>query len=582
MLLGRLIAAGALLAWAALLSTPYLDGLGRMAGPVSLAEARSLWSTGVVLGRALWRGLAVAAAFSPLGAFAVLALPDQPSWVRRFGLVFLPAMALGGVLAWLALARRAGSPPGPFELVLPVLGILVGARAGLAWRRGWRARLFFLPALLGQALVLSLLVVGLAVLALDPEPALEAPKPLSSAEKRHLVERFRGKNPRKVPEGETRTLSLSGTEVDRLAAWAAQATGSRVHPSVRLREEGVWAAASLRVPRIGRWLNVEAAARGSVEQGRLSLRDAELRIGPFRVPSLVMQAVTPFLVAGLQGDRDLRQVLPAVDRLAFTAEDAMLTYSRVDMPPGLIARLVWGEEASGAARAAVYEHVDRLLLALEGAPRGDSRFALALETAFAAARARTAVSGEAAHENRAALLALGIVLGHPRLASSMGERLDRERASTAEHLYAGTTLRGRADWSRHFAVSAALTVLSAADPSDAAGLLQEELDADGSSGFSFGDLLADRAGTRFADAATQDDESAQRIQERLARGFVVDDFFPPAEDLPEGLSDAELQKRYGGVQGAGYRKLAEELERRLARCTGYRGPAPEAEPRVAR
>ena len=131
-------------------------------------------------------------------------------------------------------------------------------------------------------------------------------------------------------------------------------------------------------------------------------------------------------------------------------------------------------------------------------------------------------------------------------------------------------------------MSAALTVLSAADPSDAAGLLQEELDADGSSGFSFGDLLADRAGTRFADAATQDDESAQRIQERLARGFVVDDFFPPAADLPEGLSDAELQKRYGGVQGAGYRKLAEELERRLARCTGYRGPAPEAEPRVAR
>ncbi len=553
-----------------------------MAGPVSLADARTLWTAAVVAGRALWRGLAIAVVFAPLGAFAVLALPDQPTRVRRFGLVFLPALALGGVVAWLVLARRAGSPPGPFELLLPALGILIGSRAGLAWRRGWGARLFFLPSLLGQALVLLLLLGGLAVLSLDAQPAFEAPKPLSSAEKRHLVDLFRGKNPRRVPEGETRTLSLSGGELDRLAAWAAQATGSRVNPSVKLREDGIWAAASLRVPRIGRWLNVEAAARAGIDQGRLSARDAELRIGPFKVPRPLLQAATPFLVAGLQGDRDLRQVLPAVDRLEFSAEDATLTYSRVDMPPGLIARLVWGEEASDATRAAVYEHVDRLLLVLEGAPEGDSRFGLALQTAFAAARERAKLSAEPAQENRVAILALGIVLGHPRLARSVGERLDSDRSRTAVDLYAGTTLRGRSDWSRHFTVSAALTVLTAADPSDAAGLLKEELDADGGSGFSFGDLLADRSGTTFAVVATQDDESAQRIQERLARGFQVDDFFPPAADLPEGLTDAELQKRYGGVQGARYREQAAELERRLARCAAYRGSAPEAEQRVAR
>jgi hypothetical protein len=252
------------------------------------------------------------------------------------------------------------------------------------------------------------------------------------------------------------------------------------------------------------------------------------------------------------------------------------------MPPGLIARLVWGEEASEATRASVYEHADRLLQALESAPEGDSRFGLALETAFAAARERAALSGQPAQENRDAILALGIVLGHPRLARSVGERLDGDRSSTAVNLFAGTTLRGRADWSRHFAVSAALTVLSAADPSDAAGLLKEELDADGGSGFSFGDLLADRAGTTFAVVATQDDESARRVQERLARGFHVDDFFPPAADLPEGLTDAELQKRYGGVQGARYREQTAELERRLARCAAYRDGAPEAEQRVER
>jgi hypothetical protein len=119
-------------------------------------------------------------------------------------------------------------------------------------------------------------------------------------------------------------------------------------------------------------------------------------------------------------------------------------------------------------------------------------------------------------------------------------------------------------------VSGALTVLSAAAPSDAAGLLKEELDADAGSGFSFADLLADRAGTSFADVATRDDASALRVQQRLASGFRVDDFFPAAADLPEGIADAELQSSYGGVGGPLYRQKTDEIERRLARCAAYR------------
>jgi hypothetical protein len=122
-------------------------------------------------------------------------------------------------------------------------------------------------------------------------------------------------------------------------------------------------------------------------------------------------------------------------------------------------------------------------------------------------------------------------------------------------------------------VSAALTVLTAVAPSNAAGLLKEELDADGGSGFSFADLLADRSGTAFAEVATRDEESALAMQERLARGFRVDDFFPSAADLPEGISDAQLQSRYGGVGGAPYRHLTAEIERRVAACAAYRPPA---------
>ncbi len=107
--------------------------------------------------------------------------------------------------------------------------------------------------------------------------------------------------------------------------------------------------------------------------------------------------------------------------------------------------------------------------------------------------------------------------------------------------------------------------------SDEAGLFKEELDAgEGGSGFSFSDLLADRAGTLFALAATRDEQSARRMQDRLAAGFEIDEIFPPAADLPEGIPDPQLQAEYGGVGGERYKEVIREIERRLADCTALR------------
>jgi len=71
-------------------------------------------------------------------------------------------------------------------------------------------------------------------------------------------------------------------------------------------------------------------------------------------------------------------------------------------------------------------------------------------------------------------------------------------------------------------------------------------------------------------AATADEASAIAMQERLGRGFALDDFFPEASDLPEGLQDADLQARYGGVGGTAYQEVLGEIERRVADCAAYR------------
>jgi hypothetical protein len=566
--LGNLFSALALLAWAGLLGTTLLDPQTRLLGGASLLDLRSgTGAVAVIKGLVVW-GALQAVRFVPLGLLAVLSFPDRAGRLARGLRVALPAFALSLVLACTALAARSGfTLPGLFELLVPAAGILLGAWAGLAWRRGWWSRLLFLPKLAVLAAGLLLAGVVLVWAALEREPAVPEPAPLTSAERRQLVGRFRGKDPRKIPEGEARTLRLSTRELDQLVAWAA-AVGVKARTTVSLAQGGVSGVAAVPVPRTSLWLNIRASALADIQNGRPSVSEPRLQAGRLRFPPLLLDTLVPVAVAGLRVDRDLRRVLPAVERLTLGPDEAVLTYRRVDMPRGLVARLVWGEDASEAMREAVYAQVDRLLEVLPGTPTGDARFGRALETAFALARERAA-QGSAVEENRAALLALGVVLGHPRLARAVGEKLDDERVQRVESARGGTTLRGRNDWTRHFSVSGALTVLSAVAPSDAAGLLKEEMDADGGSGFSFGDLLADRSGTTFAEVATRDEANAAAMQARLAAGFRTDDFFPAADGLPEGIPDAELQSRYGGVGGPLYRRLADEIERRVAACAAY-------------
>ncbi|HSD27093.1 MAG TPA: hypothetical protein VLL75_07285 [Vicinamibacteria bacterium] len=565
----HLLAAACLLAYGALLGTPYLDLPGRLLGGGPLFEIRSLPGAWSAASSVLFRVGLLWLRAAPLGALAVFALPDREGRLSRLLRVALPATVVALILLCLSLSARAGwTRPGPFELILPGAGVLLGLWAGLAWRRGWWSRLVFLPKLAALGVLLVLAGLALAVAALEHQPAVPERPPIASAEKRHLVSLFRGKDPRRVPSGETRTVRLSGPELDQLVSWVAS-VGIWARTAVSLAPGGVSGAAALHVPRTGRWLNVIASTRVAIDRGRLSLAGPRVQVGRLTVPPVLLDVLAPFVVAGLQGDRDLRRVLPAVESLRLDSDEAVLTYRRVDMPRGLIARLVWGEEPSGGMREAVYGQVDRLLAVLPTVPAGDARFEAALETAFALARDRS-VGGSAVEENRAALLALGIVLGHPRVARAVGDKLDARRAGLAEKLRSGTTLRGRADWTRHFAVSGALTVVSAVAPSDAAGLLKEELDADGGSGFSFADLLADRAGTTFAEVATRDEARAAALQARLSAGFWVDEFFPPADGLPEGIPDAQLQAHYGGVGGPLYRRTAEEIERRVAACAAYR------------
>ena len=172
----------------------------------------------------------------------------------------------------------------------------------------------------------------------------------------------------------------------------------------------------------------------------------------------------------------------------------------------------------------------------EDVPKGDSGFAWLMQEAFTFAEDNSHGT-DAVKPNRAAILALGAILGEVRVAQVAKRRIDLDRGEEIAALRNRVTLRGRHDLSRHFWVSAALAVLSDERRSMTVGISKELMDATpGGTGFSFVDLTADRAGALFADAATRNAESAQAMQSRIRNGVEVADICPDVRDLPEGLS----------------------------------------------
>jgi uncharacterized protein YfiM (DUF2279 family) len=132
------------------------------------------------------------------------------------------------------------------------------------------------------------------------------------------------------------------------------------------------------------------------------------------------------------------------------------------------------------------------------------------------------------------------------------------------------TLNGRTDSPQHFTISAALAAHAGSPLADAIGLYKEVDDSRRGSGFSFNDLAADRAGTRFGELATRSPASARQLQQRAASGLREPDFMPHAADLPEYMPEAEFKRRFGGVGAPAYQGVMDDIERRVAACPLYR------------
>ena len=172
--------------------------------------------------------------------------------------------------------------------------------------------------------------------------------------------------------------------------------------------------------------------------------------------------------------------------------------------------------------------------------------------------ARRAADGDPIIESRAALMALTFYVNNWPIEAFVPEARAWPRAARRT-----VALSGRQDLAQHFIVSALIAAASGTPTAEAAGLYKEMNDARRGSGFSFSDLAADKAGTRFGDLAGQSADTARRLYARIASGTTEVDLMPSITGLPDNLSEAEFTRRFTGDAAPAYEALVADIDRRV-------------------
>jgi hypothetical protein len=357
-------------------------------------------------------------------------------------------------------------------------------------------------------------------------------------------------DPRKAKSGSAQTMVISEQELDLMLNYAANRFG-RGAARVAMGPGTVRLQASAEIPQspFGRYLNVDAALRETQALPRFD----HLEIGRLPVPA----AVADYLL------REALRRIEATDRGELAA-DVVKSASVAD--GRLEVTYVWSSEVEERARRLLVSSVDqarlrvyhdRLVETVAKAPKKVSLAAL-MPPLFQIAVERGA-AGDMAAENRAAIIVLAFYANGTGLAAIVPPAAQWRQPTRRT-----VTLAGRDDFPKHFLISAAIAAEAGSPLADAIGVYKEIDDSRRGSGFSFNDIGADRAGTRFGEVASQSPERARKLAQAIASGVKESDFMPDVADLPEFMPEAEFKRRYGGVGEAQYNRMMATIEARVA------------------
>ncbi len=494
------------------------------------------------------------------------------------GVIAIPAC----VAAWLLAAVLAQSPP----WLMVALPALIGAIFGVVVHRSWKGLVVFVVSVMCVFLALwcTLLDGAPAASQVASQVASQAagnaavPAVTQGVDVKALFVRLQAGNPLRMSTEQRAVLAFTPDELAAVLRWLTQ----RVDPNATVRvasDHGQHALAwqlsvALPVP-YRSYLNASGTTAVRLSGAAPVMPVCSFAIGAVRVRGWLCEQLLlgwypsrGIAQDALAAPADLLHAVAHLDQLRVDEHGVGVAYRRVAMDDAtrrVLQQLLGPGDAVTAAVAAQLLYIQQDLARLQRAP---DRFQAVLQNAFRLAQVRSRV-GDPVSENQGAILALAIMFGSEEIAAAAGMPRPQNVAETAARI-GPLTLLGREDWVKHFLVSAALVQVATAGVSDVAGRVKEQLDARGGSGFSFADLLADRAGARFGEVLSADADTAAKVQHRLVSRYELAAFFPLKSALPEGMQQGQFQSDFGAVGSPQYLAVEAEIARQLAGCDLYR------------
>jgi len=414
--------------------------------------------------------------------------------------------------------------------------------------------------LTGLLAAVVLLPVLLFVAALEHSPRVTADRNLNQDNVARIKEVLRDADPRWLRVGDRRTLNLVEADLNLILNYGINEflPGAVL---VSLDTDTARVQLSVDASRLlaGRYLNTAFLVRQQDDGYQI----ADWQLGSLVLPDRFSDLVLRLARRLLANYAPYHAVLAALEDVQIQPGRLQVRYHwHQDLKDQVqSAGRQWLLSARDQERLRFYH--ERIYQLSQQLPRRQSLTAL-LAALFASAAERSDSAVNAVAENRTLLLALALHLAR----IDVKPLLATPTQPLSYSWLMRSTLAGREDLAQHFAVSAAIQAAAGSDIASAAGLFKELRDSQGGSGFSFADLAADRAGTRFAGLALA---SATALALQRSAAALTDEaaFMPDVDHLPEGLQQLEFDRRYANMDNADYRALMTEIERRIESCPLY-------------
>ena len=399
-----------------------------------------------------------------------------------------------------------------------------------------------------------LAVVGIAWFALSDQPLVLNNARLSHGDIARARTILKKHDPRRTPAGTEQQIVFSEQDLNLAANYLLQKVAES-GAQVRIHDGFLDAVGTLRVPGLPQRQFLNVSLEIVDEEGLPKVRD--LTVGVIDIPPALARFALTQALAQLSKTEEYRLASNLVTRVSMRQRELQFTY-RHDPELMARARSTLISTSESLALSAYHERLLQLQAQNIGL-RGPLTDLLTRMFGYARERSR---ERDPVSENQALLTVLGAWASNRGLSQLVPEA---EARPARYRLH----LQRRIDFGQHFLTSAALAARGDGMLANAVGLAKEIADSEGGSGFSFTDIAADRAGTRFGELAVASEHEARRVQDFMARGADQHDLMPPARDLPEHMTRTEFEQRFGGVGSPEYQSIMQEIESRLDNCRLY-------------